>query len=258
LRAVLLALIELQKLESVMRELGAERSRGPERLASLEEAFRAAESDVGAAKHRFEHLKVERSQGELDLKSLEAKKDKFQAQLMGVRTSKEYSAVLKEIDAVKSEISRLEDALLAKLEEMSGLEKDVPEAEARIAEESERYHATRKGLEEELGQVDARYGALEARRREVEKVIPPEILEAFSRVSAVRGGLAVVRATEAVCPACNVRLRPQAFAQMRRGEHLIACDSCRRFLYYEEAEEAADTPPGPPSDAPNAPGQAGA
>ena len=50
------------------------------------------------------------------LKSLEGRLVKFQAQLMEVRSSKEYSAALKEIDSVKVEISRLEDDVLAKME----------------------------------------------------------------------------------------------------------------------------------------------
>jgi len=252
-QSVLLALIELQKLEGSLREMEAERMRGPDRLSTLEEAFRAAEAEVGAAKHRYEQLKLERAHGELDLKTLEAKLTKFQGQLMGVRSSKEYSAALKEIDSVKSEISRLEDEVLAKMEEMTALEKDVPEAEARIAEERARYEATRASLEQELASLDSRLADLDARRRQIAKAIPEEVLEAFNRVTRARGGIAVVRTTEAVCPACNVRIRMQVFAQIRRGESLVVCDSCRRFLYYEEnAEETAGISPGLPSDVPGA------
>jgi predicted nucleic acid-binding Zn-ribbon protein len=252
LRSVLKALVELQRIEIGLREVQTEKERGPGRLAELEENFRAAEAEVGAAKHRHEQLKVERSQGELELKALEEKLAKYQAQLMEVRTSKEYSAVLKEIDSAKTEISRLEDDLLAKIEEMSGLEKDVPEAEARIAEEKGRYDTTRSALEKELADVDERLATFRARREEIEKEIPPEVVDNFCRVADARGGVAVVRVKEPTCPACNVRIRMQVFAEIRRGESLVTCDTCRRFLYYEENDESAGLSMNASTDAPDA------
>jgi len=234
LQATLLALVELQKVELAVRELEAQRVQGPERLAALEAEFQAKEAEVGTAKHRYEHLRLERAQRELDLKVLEEKRAKFQAQLMGVRTSKEYSAALREIDLAKAEVSRIEDDILTADEEMGALEKDVPEAEARIAEERERYESTRAALDAELAVLDSNLAEAQERRADLAQRLPPDVVETFSRVANARGGVAVVRITEPVCSACNVRLRVQTFTLVRRGESLITCDSCRRFLYFED------------------------
>lgn len=253
MQQVLHALVELQQIEASLRELEAEKERGPERLLALEDTFLAAESEVGAAKHRHEQLKLDHAAAELELQSLEVKLAKFQGQLMEVRSNKEYSAVLKEIDVVKSDISRLETDVLTKMEEMTTLSKDVPEAEARIAEESARYNETRAQLESELASVEQRLAEIRDRRDETARVVPTEVLEAFNRVTRARGGLAVVRVTESVCPACNVRIRMKMFSEIRRGETLVTCDSCRRFLYFEGpiGEEAAEVRPAP-ADVPDA------
>ena len=241
MQATLLALVELQKVELAVREIEAQRVQGPERLAALEAEFQAKEAEVGVAKHRYDQLRLERSQRELDLKVLEEKRAKFQAQLMGVRTSKEYSAALREIDLSKAEIGRIEDEILAADEEMAALEKDVPEAEARIAEERERYESTRAALDAELAVLDTRLAEAKGRQRELGQKLPPEVVETFTRVANARGGIAVVRIVEAICSACNVRMRVQTFTQVRRGDQLLTCDSCRRFLYYEEPAAAVET-----------------
>jgi predicted nucleic acid-binding Zn-ribbon protein len=237
-QATLVALVELQKVQLALREIEAQREQGPERLASLEAEFRAKEAEVGAAKHRYEQLRLEKAQFELDLKSLEEKRAKYQAQLMDVRTSKEYSAALREIDLTKAEISRSEDEVLARDEEMTALEKDVPEAEARIAEERAIYESTRAAVEAELAVVDQRLAEIQARRRVLGEKVPADIVANFDRVAHARGGLAVVKIVEPVCSACNVRLRIQMYTQIRRGETLITCDSCKRYLYFEEAQPA--------------------
>ena len=45
------------------------------------------------------------------------------------------------------------------------------------------------------------------------------------------------------CGACHVQLRPQVINLCRRGEDLIACDSCRRILFIPEREQPSAEAP---------------
>ena len=38
------------------------------------------------------------------------------------------------------------------------------------------------------------------------------------------------------CGACNFRVRPQAVVEIRNQGALVLCDSCKRILYFDEAE----------------------
>ena len=46
-----------------------------------------------------------------------------------------------------------------------------------------------------------------------------------------RKGLAVAEARDGGCSVCHVRMRPQMYNEVRRGESLIQCESCLRILY---------------------------
>jgi len=229
----ILRLKELQRIGLALRALEAERQQGPIRLAALEEVFNATSATVGAVKHRYDALREESAKVEVEQKDLQDRLAKFQAQLMEVKNSKEYSAVLKEIDSAKSEISKRDEDLLAKMQEMESLQKDLPDAEASLKAETLNYERERSVILGEMESFEARRLALEAERRRDEAGLPRDVVATFYRVAEARQGIAMARVVEAVCSACNVRLRPQIFSEVRRGDLLLTCDSCRRYLYYE-------------------------
>ena len=55
-------------------------------------------------------------------------------------------------------------------------------------------------------------------------------VETFQRIAKVRG-TAVARAEGERCTICQVRLRPAVFAEVRKNDSLVQCDSCNRILY---------------------------
>ena len=57
-------------------------------------------------------------------------------------------------------------------------------------------------------------------------------------MSKQRKGLAVAEARDGGCTVCHVRMRPQMFNEVRRGETLIQCESCLRILYFVPQDAA--------------------
>ena len=73
-------------------------------------------------------------------------------------------------------------------------------------------------------------------------------IETFQRIAKVRG-TAVARAEGERCTVCQVRLRPAVFAEVRKNESLVQCDSCNRILYFvaPQAPKAPEAPQAPAS-----------
>ena len=42
----------------------------------------------------------------------------------------------------------------------------------------------------------------------------------------------VAEAVNGRCSACQINLRPQFLQDLRKGDQLMFCESCGRFLYY--------------------------
>jgi hypothetical protein len=76
-------------------------------------------------------------------------------------------------------------------------------------------------------------------RGELVAALPKAMSQLYTRISArIRDGVAVAQARNGACMACFMALRPQAMAQVRRGDEIITCDNCNRILYYAPEENA--------------------
>jgi hypothetical protein len=69
----------------------------------------------------------------------------------------------------------------------------------------------------------------------------------YNRISKrIRDGIAVAEARNGACMACFMSLRPQAMAEVRRGQEVITCDNCNRILYYAGESALTNTPAAQP------------
>lgn len=242
-------LVRLQKLAFSIFELDQQKKAGPSRLQELEDQFQRTVEDIGAARLRHETLESERRQLEASIEELDAKLEKYQQQLMSVTNAREYSAALNEIDAAKTARERAEEGILVRREEEEELADAVTEADSRIAEARTHTDTEKNSLLAELAEVDDKLERLIAEQNEVEGILDGDLVSQFKRVFAARGGVAMALIVNAACSACHLRLRPQVINEVRKGDKLVPCDSCRRFLYVEEErqeeEQAAETTEGP-------------
>lgn len=226
--------IELHQLDSRIAELTAQIEALPSEIQTLEaqlsEFIRAHED----RKQRLAQNHKERRDLESEIQVIQARISKHKDQLYEVKTNEQYRAMLKEIEGEEANVRRIEDQLLEKMLEAEELEKLIKEAasrldseKARVAAEVQRLQTLRQADEEERDR-------LLAQRQQDETTLPPEILELYERVRKARRGLALAEARDGCCTACNVRLRPQVYNEVRTNESIVTCESCSRILYYVE------------------------
>jgi len=236
-------LMRLQELYLAIDEVAKKLTAMPERMQELEQALARHRADVAKAKDELAGLQKDRRKLEGDLGAVEIKIAKYQGQLMEVKTNKEYTAMLHEIETVKGERGGIETRILQSMEAADALEKAIRQKEAALAEEQGRVTAALTALKEEQGALAAQKSGLEENREKVEAELPPDLVSEFIRVSKGRRGLAVARVIDGLCQGCSVRIQPRIFQMVRRNDILLRCDSCKRFLYYIE-EKRAEPPPG--------------
>jgi len=225
-------LIQLQELENDLRRLRAELDELPGKKAALEAALEKERSQLDTARETLEESQRNRRHNEGRLQDLETKRSKYKGQLMEVKTNKEYTAMLHEIETVEKEISSREDQILEEMEKAESLAADVKREEGTFREVEE--EARKEGHE-----LDVRQTGFEEQRKKVvaeqERIaatIPEGPLGLYRRVAKLRGtGMAEAR--DGVCQACHVKMRPQPWVELRQGEQLFQCEACNRILYYE-------------------------
>jgi hypothetical protein len=158
---------------------------------------------------------------------------------MSSKKQDEYTAAIREADAARKQISNLETQTLEQMEILEQSEAALNERVQEIATLNSDREARLKAFDELTRLQGERLVASRGERERLLKALPQSMSSLYMRISArIRDGVAVAEARNGACMACFMALRPQAMAQVRRGEEVVTCDNCNRILYYVPAEPA--------------------
>jgi predicted nucleic acid-binding Zn-ribbon protein len=228
------ALIHLQEYDSRIAGLEAAAGRLPKRIEAIQASVAEARAALEGVKVRVDTTRKNLRAKEKDLEVVAARRGKAEAHLWEVKTNKEYSAVLVEIEDIKQDKARAEDEILALMETQERLAVEIREAEERLKTSEEQGRQDEAVVRRELAAVEAELAGVRGERATLAREIPAAVLADYERILKARGGLAIAAVTTAnVCGGCRVTIRPQAIQELRSAT-LMRCESCGRYLYWHE------------------------
>lgn len=233
-------LIQLQRAESELRQVEIELAEVPRQKEEFAKRLKEERSRLDTAKESLTASQKARRQLESELQDLESKRSKYKGQLMDVKTNKEYTAMLHEIESVEREVRGREDLILVEMEKAESLAAEVKREESAFKAVEESFRSESRILDEKASVLQRKTAALAAARDAVAATVSASALELFHRISKKRGS-AVAEVKDATCQLCHLKLRLQMFVELRHNEAIVQCPSCSRILYYEPAP----TPVGP-------------
>ena len=233
----ILALYELQKIDSKIDEINKVKGELPLEVQDLED-------EVAGMKTRIDHINAEIE--ELNNLTKQRKREVDQARIMignykeqqnNVRNNREFDAISKEIEYQELEIELAEKRLKEYAAGVKAKKLQLEEAEGLVSEREADLAAKKSeldGIEAETAPQVAEYEAQEARAKEK---IDERLLTAYERIRRnVRNGLAVVTVKRDACGGCFNRIPPQRQVDIRQGKKIIVCEYCGRILVSDPAE----------------------
>jgi uncharacterized protein len=232
-------LIRLQQLDSDVEARRRALADLPVVLRALDDRVSAREESINAVKARLADNLATRRALDKELAVVQGRLTRFKDQLMEVKTNKEYQAMQHEIAMAQDGVRGFEDKILEGLMEADDLERELKTAEAAQSDERAKVIEERATREQESSRMEREIEELSRSRATLVAELSREAVALFEHVSRQRKGHAVAEARDGHCTACHVRLRPQVFNDVRRGDKLIQCESCLRILY--------TLPPKPPT-----------
>ncbi|HUM18589.1 MAG TPA: C4-type zinc ribbon domain-containing protein [Candidatus Nitrosotalea sp.] len=226
-------LINLQAIDTRIAALEADAARLPKEIAAIHAAVEEAKKQVEQAKTRLDAARKDQRAKEKDLEVVQAKRVKNEARLYEVKTNKEYSAVLIEIEDIKQEKARMEEEVLVLMESQERLTGDIREAESRFKQRETQGRSDEATLKEQLRGIEVDLAAVRTERKELAAKLPGNILADYDRILRARAGLALVPVAKPnFCGACRMTITPQRLQELRAQSSLIPCESCGRYLYW--------------------------
>jgi uncharacterized protein len=227
-------LIALQDLELKITGLQKQASEIPGKVQNLENELQHVRSDHDARVAHSKELTKHRHafEGQVDL--ARTKLSRLKDQLMAVKTNKEYTAMLHEIQMAEAQIRGEEDKILEIMEEMEVMEKALKRDEQEMHKKSVELQESIRIAKESEPLLEAELAKLRAERAMMESNVGAEMLSRYRRIAEARKGVALAEAKDELCSACHVRIRPQMYADLLLTENIQSCDSCSRILFSRE------------------------
>lgn len=226
-------LYRLQDRIRFVRNRERERDTIPAELVEIDREYRDKMDAVERLKARRAEAEVERRRAHSELSEHREKLRKYQTQLRAVQNSREYGAVLNEIDGVEKHVRGAEDRIVNLDDEIEKVGKELATREEMLPLETEQHEerlkdwrAAQRAINEELASAQEEIAKLESSMQ-------PRDRSEFQRLLDKKGGLAIVLVAGGSCSACHVKVRPAAMQTLKAGREIVYCDSCKRILYWD-------------------------
>lgn len=227
-------LVSVQEIDTQIYSLRQEKQNIPLKLRHLEEEFAKKKENLAQLEKKGLDLQKQRKEQELELASKEEESRKMQTQLYQLKTNKEYSARLKEIEAVKADVSVLEDKILTLLDEADRLKSEINKEKQFLAEEEKKADAEKQRLDLRSKEIEEKLHQLQAHREQRVERITPKILARYEKILVNRDYLAIVKVAENACQGCFMKVSPQVINLIKMYDNLVICEVCQRILYIED------------------------
>ena len=176
----------------------------------------------------------------MDMRAHDASIAKLRQTLNQVKTNKEYSAILTQLNTEKADNGKLEDQVMTLLAEIDAKSKAIEQIRETRVKEVERLDAFEAEVIAVKEKSAARLDELTALRDKAAEDVPAGALELFNRVAHRNEGeaLAMVVRThpkraEYVCEGCNMAITIEQVNAITSRDEAIVCNICGHILYME-------------------------
>jgi len=234
-------LIQLQQLDMQIRELNLLLETIPPQVEEIDKKIEESALVSAAAKEKMTGSQKKRRELESEVKDIKTHIGKYKRQLNDVKTNKEYTSLLKEIEESDKRVDRLEEAFISEMLLEDDIQKEIKTAGQRHVETQARLTQEKEALFEKKRETEEKVRSLGRQREELLPAIPSEQFNLYLQISHKKSGTALSPVTGDFCSLCHVRVRPQVLNELLSTRKLILCENCGRILYWRE--QKAETEP---------------
>ena len=228
------ALLKLQELDLELSKIQTEHDAIPAQMEEIERAYNELNAEIEEQESELKALKIAIREAESKTAFLEDMSKKYKQQLLTVKTNREYSALLTEIEGVKREKGELEELIIQNMEKNETLSAEIKENNGRLEELDKQRRSKKDELNVKLKELGKQMTAVRRKREKLTGEVDRATLRLYERIMNSRVNRAVVPIRGSSCGGCFAHVPLQKVADIRKGSQIYTCDSCGRILYYDE------------------------
>ncbi|MDQ4065650.1 MAG: C4-type zinc ribbon domain-containing protein [Actinomycetota bacterium] len=227
-------LLDLQTEDTAIKRLTERKSSLPEaqQLQTLNEQIAELTSDIEIATRQNTDVGRDQDKLEGEIEIAEAKIAKEEQRMFSgsVANPKELSALQAEVEMLKRKKGELEDQLL----EVMVAKENAAATLERLEGERSRASSEAERLTNEVAMlvndIEAQLADHEARRGEIARDIPDDVLKLYEQIRGSKGGIGAAALEGGTCQGCHTKLPNKEVERLKAEGGLQRCENCRRIL----------------------------
>ena len=230
-------LVHLQNIDDQIFEHKKTLADIPVQLDSARAELEEKKNTLKVVTEEIETLQKQRKDLELEVQGENDHMAKAKTKLPAVKTNKEYTAILVEVDAIKEKVSKIEDMELEVMEALEVKAKEIPGVEKKCKEEDAYFNEYRLKKATEEKRFKQELEELVEKRKNISAQLETVILKRYEKISNSRDGRAVAGLRENICQGCFTQVLPQMVIEVKVAVKIHQCGGCMRFLFWDEVSE---------------------
>lgn len=237
-------LIKLQDLDEEIRKTSLLLEKIPAQLKDIDINIEAQFQIVDRAKEKLAQNQKRRRNLEADVQDIKAQIAKFKHQQSGVKTNKEYSALLKEIEEAQKKIDAKEEEIISEMLVADEIGEEIQSATAKANKAKEKLTQDKVVLNAKNQELEEEKKRLLQEREDLIPQIPKSQFSLYQNIFLKMNGIALSPVTDDFCSMCQIRIRPQVLNELKAASQIILCENCGRILYWSKVTESESSPSG--------------
>ncbi|MCH2149992.1 MAG: hypothetical protein MK095_11220, partial [Phycisphaerales bacterium] len=176
-------LLALHSVDKQVRGLRSGVDNAAARLGAHQKQLETLQTELSDLQQQQRLAQATAANLETEGSAVDARIDKLREDLKTSATTKQYNAILEEINTLKENRGKLDERAIMELERADTIGTDIEGAEGRIAERTTLTNDAKAELDERQSAVKERLDELETERASKAEVIPSATLEVFDQTA---------------------------------------------------------------------------
>ncbi len=235
-------LYQLFLLDKRVRGMRSHLDSAQRRAAALRQKLDDLNQQKSELQDKRAHVQARAANLEGSAKDVEERIRGLRERMNNVKSNKEYSAILVEVNSLKLEQGKLEEQALEQMNEAENLGEQLKDLDGRIADQQVLVNNADREVEQARAEVGEELDELTRQRDAAAEQLPPDTRRQFNRLSEAYDGESMAaieevnrRRMEYNCGGCYMQVPVESVSALLSGtDQVKSCPSCNRILFVEE------------------------
>lgn len=223
-------LARIRDIDEKILKLQRSKAQTPQEITNLKKKLSEIDSELKTKELKFKEESAKKSNIVGVITTEKDKLAKSETKLPQVKNSKEYQAVMKEIDKAKKTIQQLEEQEKTQSLSTGEAEKIYLKVKSDFDATSKEYEKFLVAYKDKSNSLEMDIKDLQEERAKELSTLPEKVKKQYDILHPKLNGISIANVNAGRCSVCNMMIPPQTVNNLLKCEDIQTCRHCLRIL----------------------------